>query len=108
VLAVAGIASPERFFRDLRDAGWSVSETMAYRDHYRFTRGDVDRIMANARRVGAAMIVTTEKDYVRLQPFEPWPVPIDFVPISLRPEPFDRFCAWIASELQTTRGIARD
>lgn len=107
VLAVAGIASPERFFRDLRAAGWPVADTMAYRDHYRFTRADVDRMVANARRLGAGMIVTTEKDYVRLQPFEPMPVPVGFVPISLRPEPFDRFRAWIGSELQTTRGIAR-
>ena len=53
------------------------------------------------------MIVTTEKDYVRLLPFEPWPLPVGFVPISLRPEPFDRFRDWIGSELQTTRGIAR-
>ena len=107
VLAVAGIASPERFFRDLREAGWSVADTMAYRDHYRFTRADVERIVANARRAGAAMIVTTEKDYVRLQPFEPLAVPVGFVPISLRPEPFDGFRTWIGSELQTTRGIAR-
>ena len=107
VLAVAGIASPARFFRDLRESGWSVADTMAYRDHHRFTRGDVDRMLANARKTGAAMIVTTEKDYVRLQPFEPLPVPIVFVPMSLRPEPFDRFRAWIGSELETTRGIAR-
>jgi tetraacyldisaccharide 4'-kinase len=107
VLAVAGIASPARFFRDLRETGWSVADTMAYRDHHRFTRGDVDRMVTNARKTGAAMIVTTEKDYVRLQPFEPLPVPIGFVPISLRPEPFDRFRAWIGSELETTRGIAR-
>jgi tetraacyldisaccharide 4'-kinase len=107
VLAVAGIASPARFFRDLRETGWSVADTMAYRDHHRFTRGDVDRMVTNARKTGAAMIVTTEKDYVRLQPFEPLPVPIGFVPISLRPEPFDRFRAWIGSELETTRGLAR-
>jgi tetraacyldisaccharide 4'-kinase len=107
VLAVAGIASPAQFFRDLREAGWTVADTMAYRDHYRFSRGDVDRIVTHARRAGAAVIVTTEKDYVRLQPFEPWPLPIVFVPISLCPEPFDRFRDWIGSELQTTRGIAR-
>ncbi len=108
VLAVAGIASPARFFRDLRETGWSVADTMAYRDHHRFTRGDVDRMVANARKAEAAMIVTTEKDYVRLQPFAPLPVPIVFVALSLRPEPFDRFRAWIGSELETTRGIARD
>ena len=37
---------------------------------------DIDRIAAAAREAGAAMIVTTEKDDVRLLPFEPWPLPI--------------------------------
>ena len=55
---------------------------------------------------GAEMIVTTEKDYVRLLPLEPWPLPIDFVPIDLRPEPFDEFRTWIASELMAIRGQA--
>ncbi len=107
VVAVAGIAAPERFFSDLRGAGWSVAETMAFKDHHRFSARDIDRIAAAAREAGAAMIVTTEKDYVRLLPFEPWPLPIVFVPISLRPEPFDRFRDWIGAELLSTRGSAR-
>jgi len=107
VLAVAGIASPERFFDDLRQAGWMVGTTMAFRDHHRFTSADIGRIAAAARTIGASMVVTTEKDYVRLLPFEPWPLPIVFVPISLRPEPFDRFRDWIGAELLSTRGSAR-
>ena len=107
VVAVAGIAAPGRFFSDLRGAGWSVAETMAFKDHHRFSARDVDRIAAAARDAGAAMIVTTEKDYVRLLPCEPWPLPIVFVPISLRPEPFDRFRDWIGAELLSTRGSAR-
>ncbi len=107
IVAVAGIAAPERFFSDLRGAGWSVAETMAFKDHHRFSARDIDRIAAAAREAGAAMIVTTEKDYVRLLPFEPWPLPIVFVPISLRPEPFDRFRDWIGAELGSTRGSAR-
>jgi tetraacyldisaccharide 4'-kinase len=108
VVAVAGIAAPERFFSDLRGAGWSVAETLIFKDHHRFSARDIDRITAAARQVGAAMVVTTEKDYVRLLPFEPWPLPIVFVPISLRPEPFDRFRDWIGAELGSTRGSARD
>jgi tetraacyldisaccharide 4'-kinase len=107
VLAVAGIAAPERFFDDLRRAGWPVAETMPFKDHHRFTAGDIDRIVASARHAGAALVVTTEKDYVRLLPFEPWPVPIVFVAISLRPEPFDRFRDWIGAELLSVRGAAR-
>ena len=107
VFAVAGIASPDRFFEDLRAAGWKVAGTMTFRDHHRFTRRDVERIASAAREAGAGMIVTTEKDFVRLLPFEPWPMPVVFVAISLRPEPFDRFREWIAGELRTTRGLPR-
>src|SRR5205814_172285 len=42
VVAVAGIARPERFFRDLRSAGWNVAATLSFRDHHRFTPSDVD------------------------------------------------------------------
>jgi tetraacyldisaccharide 4'-kinase len=104
VLGLAGIAAPQRFFDDLRGAGWNVAQTMAFRDHHRYDAEDLVFIAETAGGAGAEMIVTTEKDYVRLLPLEPWPLPIDFVPIELRPEPFDEFRAWIASELMTTRG----
>ena len=107
VLAVAGIASPGRFFSDVRAAGWSVAGTMVFRDHHRFTAKDLERIVSSAREAGAATIVTTEKDYVRLLPFEPWPMPIVFAAIALRPEPFDRFREWIGDELAVTRGLPR-
>src|SRR5581483_5639583 len=44
VFAIAGVARPERFFEDLRGAGWRVAGTLAFRDHHRFTPGDLDRI----------------------------------------------------------------
>ena len=108
VLALAGIAAPQRFFDDLRGAGWNVVKTMAFRDHHRYRRrGRRCASPTTRRRRGAAeLILTTEKDYVRLLPFEPLPLPIDFVPLELRPEPFDEFRAWLASELLTIRGQA--
>src|SRR5439155_24410082 len=66
VVAVAGIARPERFFRDLRSAGWNVAATLSFRDHHRFTPSDVDRIGAAARAANA-VVLTTEKDAVRLE-----------------------------------------
>ncbi len=104
VLGLAGIAAPQRFFDDLRGAGWNVVKTMDFRDHHRYDAEDLVFIAETAGGAGAELIVTTEKDYVRLLPLQPWPLPIDFVPIELRPEPFDQFRAWIASELLTIRG----
>src|SRR4051812_30901522 len=56
--AVAGIASPNRFFDDLRRAGCVLAGTRAFSDHYSYSRRDVEAMIDAARRAGASMIVT--------------------------------------------------
>jgi tetraacyldisaccharide 4'-kinase len=106
VLAIAGIASPGRFFDDLGRAGWRLAGTMKFGDHHRYAAKDVVRVAGEARRLGAARIVTTEKDYVRLLPFRPFQLPIDYAAITLEPEPVEEFRAWILGELRAVRGQA--
>src|SRR5262249_19569795 len=67
-VAVAGIARPQAFFDALRARGWTIAGELAFRDHHRYSRGDLDRIFETARRSQAAAIVTTDKDLVRLLP----------------------------------------
>ena len=52
VLAVAGIARPERFFDDVRDAGFDLVHTLVFRDHQRYLPRDAARIQAEARTAG--------------------------------------------------------
>jgi tetraacyldisaccharide 4'-kinase len=66
VLALAGIAHPDRFFSMLRDAGWNVVESMAFADHHRYTPRDVTAIDAKLKSSGADVVFTTDKDAVRL------------------------------------------
>ena len=47
MLAVAGIASPQRFFDDLRASGCTLARTLAFRDHHPYSRRDVQRIFAD-------------------------------------------------------------
>ena len=50
---------------------------MAFRDHHPYSRRDVDAHLSRQRRQrGAARVLTTEKDYVRLLPFRPFPLPV--------------------------------
>lgn len=65
VAAYAGIGVPERFFTTLRTAGAEVCAAVAFPDHHTFTAADATRLMALAQTHGA-MLVTTEKDKVRL------------------------------------------
>ena len=73
-VAVAGIARPERFFAAARAEGWDVVRELPYRDHHWFDARDITRITAAASETGADVILTTEKDAMRLdrgpQPFD--------------------------------------
>jgi tetraacyldisaccharide 4'-kinase len=95
VLAVAGIAAPSAFFAALRASGWTVAAELPFRDHHRYSRADVDRIVALARAAGAARIVTTEKDFVRLLPFRPFAIAIDAVPLAIAIDDQASFEAWL-------------
>ena len=103
VLAVAGIARPARFFADLREAGWVVAGELAFRDHCRFAARDVDRIAQVAREARAVMVITTEKDLMRLLPFRPLPIPVAWVPLRVTVEPTADFREWLAARLAAAR-----
>jgi tetraacyldisaccharide 4'-kinase len=104
VLGVAGLARPERFFADVGRRGWTVAGTLAFRDHYRYTRSDLAGIAAAMRGAGASLVVTTEKDVVRMLPLRPLPVPVAWLPLSVRVEPEAEFAAWLAGLLGIRRG----
>jgi tetraacyldisaccharide 4'-kinase len=107
VLAVAGLARPERFFADVGRQGWIVAGTLAFRDHHRYTRGDLACMGAAMRSAGAAMVVTTEKDAVRMLPLRPLPVPVAWVPLRVRVEPADEFGAWLSRSLSMENAECR-
>ena len=103
VLAVAGIASPASFVAALRANGWNVTGEMPFRDHHRYSSADVDAIVQRARAAGAARIVTTEKDLVRLLPFRPFAMPIEAVPLALALDDEPSFRAWLLSVAGSSR-----
>jgi tetraacyldisaccharide 4'-kinase len=105
VFAVAGIARPDAFFQDLRALGCEVAGTQAFRDHHSFSRNDVARIIEAAKRSGARAIVTTEKDYVRLLPWRPFPMRVESAALTMEPDPLSEFRSWLAGSLRAARDI---
>jgi tetraacyldisaccharide 4'-kinase len=67
-VAFCAIARPEGFFAMLKEAGCELVETVAFGDHHKYGRADIERISAIATERGAMGFLTTEKDAVKLTP----------------------------------------
>jgi tetraacyldisaccharide 4'-kinase len=68
VLAFAGIAAPERLADTLAAHGAVVRDLIAFPDHHPYDARDLQTVARRAHAVGASLLVTTEKDAVRLRP----------------------------------------
>lgn len=106
VLAVAAIERPERFFNDLMVAGWTLAARRAFRDHHWFTQRDVDAILDEVRVTGAAAVLTTCKDAVRLEAFGFGGLPVGVVPLRVSIEPAVEFKAWLMDRVARARRAA--
>lgn len=67
VLAVSSVADPALFYRLIENAGADVVEVMEFRDHYVYTQHDWHALTAAGRSYD--LVVTTEKDLVKLDRF---------------------------------------
>lgn len=89
VIGFAGIARPSKFFATLRDCGARLIEQRSFPDHHRYSERDARRLLKAAKEKNA-MLVTTEKDFVRLPDEEdtalgelrhrcrPFPIAVEF------------------------------
>ncbi len=133
VVAVAGIARPERFFAALRAEGrdqrrdqhWDVAREIVFRDHHWFSRRDLAAIQQAAVDTGADLVMTTEKDAMRLDEGSVASsvgvsavgsvvgsavasaagsrVPWAFLPQQVGIEPATSFATWLYDRLDTVR-----
>jgi tetraacyldisaccharide 4'-kinase len=76
VLAISAIGDPKAFESQLVSCGATV-ESIAFRDHHRFTRAEAEALVARA--VHHDRIVCTLKDAVKLGPLWPGPSPLWYV-----------------------------
>lgn len=65
VAAISGIARPDSFIRSLEELGSTVSASLEFPDHHSYADADSRAITEKAR--GADLVVTTEKDGVKLK-----------------------------------------
>jgi tetraacyldisaccharide 4'-kinase len=74
LLSVCGVANPAEFAATLRDVGLTPEERLEFRDHQRYGPRQLARIRNAGERTGASLLVTTEKDAVKLSGRSPLPM----------------------------------
>jgi tetraacyldisaccharide 4'-kinase len=65
VAAFCGIGNPRAFFADLRRWGFSLVAEDAFPDHHVYTGKEIQQLVEDARKNGAAALLTTQKDAVK-------------------------------------------
>ncbi len=66
VFAFAGIGNPHSFKKMIQELQAQVVGFQAYLDHWRYSAADIQRLIRKFREVQADVLLTTEKDAVRL------------------------------------------
>lgn len=70
ILLITGIANPKPLLNHLAKFSQRVKH-LKFRDHHNFTEADIKNIVAEYKKLGEyKLILTTEKDYVRLKTFD--------------------------------------
>jgi tetraacyldisaccharide 4'-kinase len=67
VFAFAGIGRPEKFLASLQDAGAIIAGSQFFADHHPYSGPEIAQLRSRA---GDAALVTTQKDFVRLEAAE--------------------------------------
>jgi tetraacyldisaccharide 4'-kinase len=81
--SICGIAAPESFEEGLRKLGARLELSKRYTDHHRYTEAELNSFITRCVRRDLEMIVTTEKDAVRLPRLAKTDVPIYFLRVEI-------------------------
>ena len=95
--AFAGIAKPERFFADLESAGWRLAGRRSFGDHHHYVPHEIEEVKRAAKSSGADVILTTEKDLVRIAGAS------DILAVPLEVTIDTAFAPWLAERLRAVR-----
>jgi tetraacyldisaccharide 4'-kinase len=105
VVAVAGIARPESFYELLHSWEAQIDEVFEFPDHHPYSQQDWQRIARGARE--ADLVVTTEKDLVKLEAYPFATGKLVALRIEPRVENGDALIQAILGKMTFERGVGR-
>jgi len=84
VAALSGIAQPESFENSLIEMGADLVYAKRFADHHRFTQQEIIKTINRAKKRQAEVIITTQKDAVRLPKIDRRDLPIYFMRVEIK------------------------
>ena len=107
VYAFCGIGNPQAFFDSLKRNKIDLCSTQTFDDHHAYTAADLQQIYAEAAACGAAVILCTQKDWIKNALLTPASEGIVFAYLAMELdflEGVDKITGLIDSLLDTTNG----
>lgn len=100
VLLVSGVARPESFREAARSLGLAMTGELRFGDHHAYPEASLERIRSAFRDQGAAAVLTTAKDRVKLlgRLDLEGDLPLAELPLAAEPEP--AFWTWLDERLE--------
>ena len=83
IAALSGIANPQSFEDFLIDFKAEITHSKRYADHHRYRQQEIINIINEAKHANAELIITTEKDAVRLPRMDRCDIPIFFMRVEI-------------------------
>lgn len=84
VILLQGIARPEYLEKYLKTQGLQILESFRFPDHYRYKAKDLEPIAKLYQANPQAMVLSTEKDWPKLQKLAKLPFPLHLMPIKTK------------------------
>lgn len=99
VVAFSGIAGNDHFRKTLYEFKCDLLEFIGFPDHHRYTAGDMERILKSVRDRRAEFVMTTEKDFARMDGKFNFPVDIIVVGVKMYLKDEKSFIEFILGKL---------
>jgi len=67
-LAFSAIGQPEQFYNLLKQTGINIAQTISFADHHCYCEKDIEKLFEEAKNINTDILITTEKDAVKIKP----------------------------------------
>ncbi len=101
VIAVTAVANPQPFYHSIREQGAELTQVVEFPDHHSYTHSDWQQLVQDSG--SCDVLLTTEKDLVKLEQFSPAVDRLRALRVQLQLEPAEAFLTTIEQQLRSRK-----